>query len=49
MSTLTRYLASEVIKGSLLATLVLLILVNFFTFADELGDLGKGDYGSGRY
>lgn len=45
MKTLTRYLALEVIKGSLLATLVLLILVNFFTFADELGDLGKGDYG----
>jgi len=45
MKTLTRYLAVEVIKGSLLATGVLLMLVNFFTFADELGDLGKGDYG----
>jgi lipopolysaccharide export system permease protein len=45
MKTLTRYIASEVIKGSIIATLILLTLVNFFTFADELGDLGKGDYG----
>lgn len=45
MKTLFRYIAQEVITGSLLATLVLLTLVNFFTFADELGDLGKGDYG----
>lgn len=45
MKTLFRYIALEVVKGSLLATLILLTLVNFFTFADELGDLGKGDYG----
>ncbi|MGI9212392.1 MAG: LPS export ABC transporter permease LptG [Methylococcaceae bacterium] len=45
MNTLVRYIATEVIKGALIATLILLILVNFFTFADELGDLGKGDYG----
>jgi lipopolysaccharide export system permease protein len=45
MKTLTRYIAGEVIKGSLIASLILLAMVNFFTFADELGDLGKGDYG----
>ncbi len=39
------YIAREVIKGSLVAILVLLTLLTFFTFADELGDMGKGDYG----
>jgi lipopolysaccharide export system permease protein len=45
MRTLDRYIAKEVIKGSLVAVLVLLALLNFFTFADELGDMGEGDYG----
>jgi lipopolysaccharide export system permease protein len=39
------YIAREVIKGTLVAILVLLTLLTFFTFADELGDMGKGDYG----
>lgn len=39
------YIAKEVIKGSLVAILVLLALLTFFSFADELGDVGKGDYG----
>lgn len=39
------YIAREVIKGALVATLVLLTLLTFFSFADELGDMGKGDYG----
>ncbi len=45
MRTLDRYVAKEVIKGALIAVLVLLALLNFFTFADELGDMGEGDYG----
>ncbi len=45
MKTLDRYIAREVILGSLIAVLVLLALLNFFTFADELGDMGEGDYG----
>lgn len=44
MRTLDRYIAKEVIVGSLIAVLVLLALLNFFTFADELGDMGEGDY-----
>ncbi|BBL75855.1 LPS export ABC transporter permease LptG [Methylomagnum ishizawai] len=45
LRTLDRYVAKEVIKGALIAVTVLLALLNFFTFADELGDLGEGDYG----
>jgi lipopolysaccharide export system permease protein len=45
MNTLDRYIAKEVVKGSLVAVLVLLALLSFFTFADELGDMGQGDYG----
>jgi lipopolysaccharide export system permease protein len=45
MRTLDRYIAKEVIKGALIAVLVLLALLNFFTFADELGEMGEGDYG----
>jgi lipopolysaccharide export system permease protein len=45
MKTLDRYIAKEVVKGSLIAVLVLLALLSFFTFADELGDMGQGDYG----
>ena len=39
------YIAKEVIKGSLVSILILLALLTFFSFADELGDVGKGDYG----
>lgn len=45
MKTLDRYIALEIIKGSVIAVLVLLALLNFFTFADELGEMGEGDYG----
>lgn len=40
-----RYIASEVVKGALVAILVLLTLLTFFSFADELSDLGHGAYG----
>lgn len=42
---LTRYIALEVIKGTVFSALIFLSLLNFFTFADELGDLGTGSYG----
>jgi len=45
IGSLDWYIAREVIKGTLVAILVLLTLLTFFTFADELGDMGKGDYG----
>ena len=45
MTILDRYIAKEVIFGSLVAVTVLLSLLTFFTFADELGDMGKGNYG----
>ena len=45
MTVLTRYIAVEVLKAYFVAILVLLTFYNLFTFADELGDLGKGDYG----
>jgi lipopolysaccharide export system permease protein len=45
MRTLDFYVAKEVIKGAFIAVLVLLALLNFFTFADELGEMGEGDYG----
>lgn len=47
MRVLHRYILLEVLKGSLLATLVLLTLLNFFSFTDELSDLGDGNYGLG--
>lgn len=47
MRVLNRYILIEVIKGSVLAALVLLTLLNFFSFTDELGELGEGDYGLG--
>ncbi|MGR8931648.1 MAG: LPS export ABC transporter permease LptG [Gammaproteobacteria bacterium] len=45
MNVLTLYIVKEVIKGSLLALLVLLTLFNLFTFSDELKELGHGNYG----
>lgn len=45
MNVITRYLVREIIKGSLVAILLLLTLFNLFTFSDELKDLGKGSYG----
>ncbi|MFO1419123.1 MAG: LPS export ABC transporter permease LptG [Methylotetracoccus sp.] len=48
MRILNFYIGRQVVVGSLLATLVLLTLLNFFSFADELGELGEGDYGIGE-
>jgi lipopolysaccharide export system permease protein len=45
MNVITRYVASEVFKGAFIAVLILVALLNFFTFTDELGDMGEGDYG----
>lgn len=45
MNVLNRYIASEILKGSIIASLVLLSLLNFFTFTDELGDMDEGTYG----
>ncbi len=45
MSVLSGYIVKEVLKGSLIALILLLTLFNLFTFSDELKDLGKGSYG----
>ncbi len=45
MNVLNRYIAWEILKGSLVASIVLLSLLNFFTFTDELGDMDEGTYG----
>ncbi len=45
MKVLSFYIAKEILKGSLIALLVLLTLFNLFTFTDELKDLGKAHYG----
>jgi len=45
MNVLNRYIALEVLKGALVASIVLLSLLNFFTFTDELGDISAGGYG----
>ena len=44
MNVLTSYIVKEIIKGALIAIMLLLTLFNLFTFSDELGDLGKGGY-----
>lgn len=45
MKVLNGYIAKEILTGSLVASLVLLSLLNFFTFTDELGDMDEGTYG----
>lgn len=45
LKTINRYIGREVIKGSAVSIIVLLTIYNFVTFSDELGDLGKGNYG----
>lgn len=45
MNVLSKYIAIEILKGSLIAILILLTLFNLFTFADELKDIGKEGYG----
>ncbi|MEQ1621995.1 MAG: LPS export ABC transporter permease LptG [Methylococcales bacterium] len=44
MNVLTGYIVREILKGSLVALVLLLTLFNLFTFSDELKDLGKGHY-----
>lgn len=44
MRVLNRYIGLEVVKGAFVAVLVLLSLLSFFSFTDEMGDLGKGNY-----
>lgn len=45
MNVLTGYIVKEILKGSVVALLLLLTLFNLFTFSDQLKDLGKGSYG----
>lgn len=45
MNVLSKYIAIEILKGALIAALILLTLFNLFTFADELRDIGKESYG----
>ncbi|WNB75779.1 LPS export ABC transporter permease LptG [Methylomonas koyamae] len=44
MNVLTFYIVREVVKGSLVAVILLLTLFNLFSFSDELKDLGQGGY-----
>lgn len=44
MNILNAYIIKEILKGTSVALLVLLALVHLFTFSDELGDAGKGNY-----
>lgn len=45
MNVLTGYIVREILKGSLIAVMLLLTLFNLFTFSDQLKYLGKGNYG----
>jgi len=45
VNVLMGYIVREILKGSLIAVLLLLTLFNLFTFSDQLKDLGKGHYG----
>jgi len=45
MNVINRYIVWEIVKGSLIALLLLVTLFDLFTFSDELDDLGKGTYG----
>lgn len=45
VNVLTGYLVREILKGSLVALILLLTLFNLFTFSDELKSLGVGNYG----
>lgn len=44
MNTLDRYIIKEVLKGTLIALLILYALFNLFSLKDELRYLGTGDY-----
>ncbi|MGR8979960.1 MAG: LPS export ABC transporter permease LptG [Gammaproteobacteria bacterium] len=45
MNVLTFYIVREILKGSLISWVLLLTLINLFTFSDELKSLGTGNYG----
>lgn len=45
MKVLDRYLAHEILGGTLLVFSALIVLFAFFDLIHELGDLGKGNYG----
>jgi lipopolysaccharide export system permease protein len=45
MTTLFRYLAKEILKGTALLLLALLALFALFDLMAQLGELGKGNYG----
>ena len=44
MNTLNKYIAREILKGTLIALVILVTIVEFFTFADELRSIGQGEY-----
>ena len=48
MSILTRYIVKEIIKGTSIAMLLLITLINLFTLSDELQKLGEGTYSLGK-
>jgi lipopolysaccharide export system permease protein len=45
MNVFSYYIVREILKGSIITLMILLMLFNLFTFADEMKDLGKGHYG----
>ncbi|RFA30453.1 LPS export ABC transporter permease LptG [Alkalilimnicola ehrlichii] len=47
MSLLSRYLTVTVVVGSLITLLILLSLEVVFSFVDEAGDIGRGEYTAG--
>lgn len=44
MPVLTRYIVKEIIKGTSIAMLLLVTLINLFTLSDELQKMGEGTY-----
>ncbi|MBV5325031.1 MAG: LptF/LptG family permease, partial [Rhodospirillaceae bacterium] len=48
MNLLARYLASQVLAASGFVLLALLVLFAFFDVMQELGSLGRNDYGLGQ-
>lgn len=44
MNTVDRYIIKEILKGTLIALLMLYALFNLFSLKDELGNRGVGDY-----
>lgn len=44
MNTLGKYIAREVFKGSAVSLIILVTIVDFFTFADEMRSIGQGGY-----